>query len=107
VGQVINLDGSLSYDPDPTDSIVSWEWDLDNDGQYDDASGAVVPWTWGSPGTYIIGLRVTSDNGETDEDATIVTISRASTPGVPLMGQAAIPAGIAASGVVLYKRKRA
>lgn len=44
-------------------SISSWEWDLDNDGQYDDATGAVVVHNFGNDGGYVVGLRVTSNNG--------------------------------------------
>jgi PKD repeat protein len=56
--------------------IVSWEWDLDDDGQYDDALGETVPHTWSSAGTYPIGLKVTSSDSLvlTDEGSTIVEI---------------------------------
>ena len=39
-GNDLSLDGSGSSDPDDGDSIVLYEWDLDNDGAFDDASGA-------------------------------------------------------------------
>jgi hypothetical protein len=113
VNQVINLDGSGSYDPDeytdppdPDAEVVSWEWDLDNDGDYDDAAGEVVQMSWGSPGTYVVGLKVTDNDQSTDEVDTIVTIGPASTPSVPLMGSAAIPVGIAVSAMVLCKKRR-
>jgi hypothetical protein len=75
VGQPITLDGSGSYDPDPGDSIVSYEWELDNDGQYDDATGVNPTWTWSVVGFYTIGLRVTDTFGETDTDQTSAIIS--------------------------------
>jgi hypothetical protein len=42
LGVPLQLDGSRSSDPDqPTgDSIATYVWDVDNDGQFDDASGA-------------------------------------------------------------------
>ncbi len=44
-------------------NIASWEWDLDNDGQYDDAATEVVTHNFGNDGSYVVGLRVTSDQG--------------------------------------------
>lgn len=44
-------------------SITSWEWDFDNDGLYDEASGNSVSNDFGSAGSYIVGLLVTSDQG--------------------------------------------
>jgi hypothetical protein len=65
VNQLITFDGSASYDPnEPTgDSIVSWEWDMDGDGQYDDASGETVQWSWANPHSGVIGLKVTDSFG--------------------------------------------
>jgi len=76
VGQSITFDGSGSSDPDPGDMIVSYEWDLDNDGQYDDATGVSVQHTWYSVYNGNIGLRVTDSNGGIDSDQSSVIISR-------------------------------
>jgi len=53
-----SLDGSGSFDIDPTDSITEWQWDLNNDGQFDDASGEQPTTSFPSPGLFNIGLRV-------------------------------------------------
>lgn len=73
-GQVL-LDASQSYDPDsdaptkcdpnaPDDHIVTWEWDLDNDGVYD-VSGETylfaTPSSWEIGSTHTVQLRVTDD----------------------------------------------
>jgi gliding motility-associated-like protein len=46
-----------------TGSNVMWEWDLDNDGFYDNASGIVIANDFVTPGSYVVGLQVTSDQG--------------------------------------------
>lgn len=54
-------------------SVVFWEWDLDNDGQYDDATGSVLVHNFGNDGGYVVGLRVTSDLGcQATTTATVV-----------------------------------
>ena len=78
------LDGSGSYDPngelypDPDhpwhDYIVSWEWDLDNDGEYDDASGEIVTWSVCDLGLHVVGLKVTNSFGESDEVDTVINV---------------------------------
>jgi gliding motility-associated-like protein len=44
-------------------NIASWNWDLDNDGLYDDASGSSVSFSFGQPSSYVVGLQVTSSQG--------------------------------------------
>lgn len=61
------LDGSASYDLNPGDSITLYQWDLDNDGVWFDdidveTQQAVTTYTFDTPGTYYIGLKVW-DNG--------------------------------------------
>jgi len=74
-GQTITLDGTASYDPDPGDAI-SYAWDLDNDGQYDDSSDPAPEFTpTGDVGTvYDICLRVTDTYGEYDIACTTVEV---------------------------------
>ncbi|MCK4659238.1 MAG: hypothetical protein KAV82_06915 [Phycisphaerae bacterium] len=62
VGVPVTLDGSGSTDPD--NEIILYEWDIDNDGEFDDAVGMIVQWTWNEPYVGVIGLRVTDDIGE-------------------------------------------
>lgn len=71
-GVPVALDGSASYGIDGT--IVTWDWDLDDDGDYDDAFGVVVDTTFPDSGVYSIGLLVIDDHGLTDTDSTVVTV---------------------------------
>jgi hypothetical protein len=79
-GSPLILDGSGSSDPDS--DPITYNWDLDNDGYYDDASTATqnIPWNdlvnlnLDDNGIYSIGLEV-SDGTETDTDTTTVTIN--------------------------------
>ena len=44
---------------------TAWEWDFDNDGEYDDASGKVVKFTFPEEGSYTV--RVLQSNGDYKE----------------------------------------
>ncbi len=70
----VDFDGTQSSDPDE-DPIVLYEWDLDGDGQYDDAVGAQVSYEYSNPGSYTARLRVTDSRGETDTDSTSIQAS--------------------------------
>jgi hypothetical protein len=72
----ITLDGSGSYDIDPGDSIVSYAWDLDNDGFYDDSTAQKPSFTAGpTPGTlHVVCLKVTDSFGKTDIACTTVDV---------------------------------
>jgi hypothetical protein len=74
----ITFDGTGSYDPDGT--IVKYEWDLDNDGKFDDAVGATPTVSFTAPGLGNIHLKVTDNNGATDTDTTTLTITKRSPP---------------------------
>ena len=41
----VSFDGSGSSDPDPGDTLT-YAWDLDGDGAFDDATGATASWTY-------------------------------------------------------------
>lgn len=70
-GDSITLNASQSADPDG--NIAQYEWDLDGDGQFNDASG-VKPSHVFSVGSFNIWLRVTDDSGYTDTANTQVSI---------------------------------
>ncbi|MEW5735235.1 MAG: PKD domain-containing protein, partial [Thermodesulfobacteriota bacterium] len=71
-GQPLTLSGSGSRDPngDP----ITFAWDLDNDGSYDDAATETAVHTWNADGAYTVGLEV-SDSDETDTDTATVTVN--------------------------------
>ena len=48
---------------DPDGSIMSYLWDFDNDGGYDDGSGESVPWTFTKKGVYPVKVKVTDNSG--------------------------------------------
>ena len=60
---------------DPGNDIVSYEWDLDGDNQYDDASGQNINWNITQSGNYLVGLKVTDANGVSSTDSVAVTIN--------------------------------
>lgn len=59
----VAFDGGGSSDPDG--GALSYAWDLDGDGAYDDATGARTSHTYGLAGTVAVGLRVTDPGGAT------------------------------------------
>ncbi len=77
----VDFDGSGSFDPD-LEPIVSYEWDLDGDGQYDDTTGIIAQWIYG-PGSHTAGLRVTDSGGASGTDS--ILISSSNTPPIPVI----------------------
>jgi hypothetical protein len=56
--------------------LVVQDWDFDNDGQFDDASGSVINARFGRVGTFVVRLRVTDDKGATAVAASKVTVRK-------------------------------
>ena len=71
--RLITLDGSASSDPDGT--VVRHDWDLDNNGTYDDAHGPTATFTATQTGTFTIGLVVYDDDDAQDTDTATVTVT--------------------------------
>lgn len=72
-GETITLDASNSFDPDATDGIVHYQWDLDGDGSFEVVSvGPTIEFsaaqlTAGAP--YTVSLKVTDNHGLVSEPA--------------------------------------
>lgn len=66
---------SATASTDPGQDIVSYAWDLDGDGQYDDATGASVVFTRSVPNNYPVSVRVTDNDGASSTASTIVEIA--------------------------------
>jgi streptogramin lyase len=98
-GTPVTLDASGSWDLDG--SIILYEWDLDNDGEYDDATGVLVDALFGDDGTFTVGLRVTDDCGATDTDTAQVVVHNVA-PALTLDTSSAIPF---AGGDAFFGRK--
>ena len=77
-GSILVLDASGTTDPG--DDALTYAWDLDNDGVYDDATGVGPTLTWpqltalglsSDSITQTIGLRVTDDHGSVTQTTTL------------------------------------
>jgi PKD repeat protein len=71
-GSSVTLTGSAT---DPGIDTFIFEWDMDDNDLFDDATGKTPVWLWDDDGVYIIGMRVTDDDGGVGFDTTTVTIS--------------------------------
>ena len=77
-GTDVTLDGTGSAaGTDPSaGAIATYAWDLDGDGQYDDATGATPSFTRvGQDGVFPIGLEVTDAFGNTATSTSQVTVT--------------------------------
>ncbi|MDC0935352.1 G8 domain-containing protein [Pirellulales bacterium] len=75
---VVDAAGSFDSDPSPEvragdDGIAAYAWDLDGDGQYDDAYGRTLTLNFAAPGDYQVGLMVWDDDGAQATTSQLVT----------------------------------
>ena len=71
--EMIIFDASDSYDSDGT--IILYEWDWDNDGNYDELyTGPNATHSWSNLDNYAVSLRVTDDENVTDTVTRIINI---------------------------------
>jgi hypothetical protein len=69
----VTLDASGSTDPDG--DTLSYAWDLNNDGVFDDATGVTVSFTQDLPGTYPVAVQVTDSAGHQSTASSSVTFT--------------------------------
>ena len=71
----IVLSAAASSDPDGT--LTEYQWDLDNDGFYDNATGitTTLAFFFTDDGTYPIGVKVTDNTGDQSRSNSVVTVA--------------------------------
>lgn len=73
-GTNVTLSGS-AVDPE-NDTPFTFDWDFDNDGEFDDATGSSPSFDMvGQDGSFTVCLRVTDSIGDSGEDCTTVTVN--------------------------------
>ena len=75
----VQLSASGSTDPDDAFNTLSFAWDADADGQFDDGNAATLSRTY-QAGSHVASVRVTDPGGASDTDS--VTIQANNTPPV-------------------------
>lgn len=75
-GGSVVLDASGSSDPDQAAATLTYEWDIDGDSDYDDATGIHPTFSaiGLATGSYTIGLRVTDNTGATATATSTVNV---------------------------------
>lgn len=58
----VNFNAAASSDPNPGD-VLTYEWDLDGDGQFDDSTAVAPSYTYTTAGARTVKLRVTDRGG--------------------------------------------
>jgi len=74
IGVPLLLDARESYDPDEQDSIVSYSWDLDGNGEYGDATTDTVTRIFNSEFDGEIGLKVTDSRGAVSTNSSFLRV---------------------------------
>ena len=68
----VHFDGTDSTDPDPNDSLT-YAWDLDGDGQFDDSNSATPSKTYTQAGNVAVGLQVQDPSGAIGTDVVLIS----------------------------------
>ena len=75
----VNFSGSGSSDPDSGDTL-SYGWDLDGDGAFDDSTAVQPMYTYTSAGSFTATLRVTDTPGQPTPTASRISVGGNTAP---------------------------
>lgn len=68
----VQFNGSGSSDPEGTP--LSYAWDLDNDGAFDDGNAVTASRTFNTPGNFTVRLQVTDAGSATGTDSEVISV---------------------------------
>jgi PKD repeat protein len=92
LGEVVNFDGSGSYDPDGT--VVDYDWAF---GDTSTATGVSPTHSYDTAGTYTVTLTVTDDEDATDSDTatiSVITPEHATQDLITMIEEMGLPDGV-------------
>ncbi len=99
IHQSILFNASASHDPDGT--IVSYEWDWNNDGVYEEShTSSTAIHSWATQGSYPVAVRVTDDDAATGAIAKTVTVNATVSFTIDITGGVGIKATIKNNGTL-------
>ena len=81
--RTIAFTAANSVDPNTGDTLT-YDWDLDGDGAFGDASGVTASRLYSNAGSYRVAVRVTDSSGARDEQSVLVTVTPIADVGVTL-----------------------
>jgi glucose/arabinose dehydrogenase/PKD repeat protein len=70
----VSFTSTGTSDPDAGD-LLTYEWDLEGDGAFDDATDRSATFTYSQSGTYDVSLRVTDTSGASATDTLTIHVS--------------------------------
>lgn len=79
----VSFSGTSSTDPE--NGALTYAWDLDVDGQFDDGSGSTASWTYPDPGTFNPVLRVTDPLGASDTETVAISVGPGNQAPIPVI----------------------
>ena len=70
----LQVDFDAGASTDPNNDNLTYAWDLDGDGQYNDATGVTASTTYNTMGNVDVGLKVTDSGGLSDTTTRTVSV---------------------------------
>lgn len=103
-GRPIHFDASASSDPNA--DLLTYAWDLDGDGEFDDAASPTVDHSFVEAGTQLVGVKVADGAGNTDVFYTFVRAGDVNAQDVVVMSNREEAWRISPSGSITPVRPR-
>lgn len=91
-GSAVTLSATAT-DPSPLDTL-SFEWDLDDDGLFDDDTGQTASHTWYDDGVYTVNVKVTDDDGGGGTDSMDITVNNVPPIAIASVNQNPVDEGV-------------